>query len=460
MRIVALSLSLLAVLSGSPASADASNPPRKPNIIFILADDLGYGDLGCYGQTKIKTPNLDKLASQGLRLTQAYAGSTVCAPSRCALMTGKHTGHCTIRGNAQIALSKGEVTVASLLKAAGYATGLIGKWGLGDPGSSGYPDLQGFDEFFGYSNQTHAHNYYPDYLWRNRNKVALDNTVKAGVATSKKTYSHDLFAKESLDFVRKHKDHPFFLYLALTIPHANNEAGKNGMEVPSDEPYSKEPWPQNQKNHAAMITRMDRDIGALMDLLRELGIDDNTIVIFSSDNGPHQEGGNDPTFFRSSGVLRGIKRSLHEGGIRVPMIVRWPGQVPAGKTSDQICAFWDFLPTVAELVGEKTPANIDGVSMVPTLLGRGEQKQHEYLYWEFYEGGFKQGVRAGDWKVIHDKFAGTFELYNLKEDLSERNDVAAGNPEVVARIQNYLKAARTEDPNWIPRPAGKKKASN
>jgi arylsulfatase A-like enzyme len=447
---------VLAVLAAWTPSATASGGVRKPNIIFILADDLGYGDVGCYGQKKIKTPNIDTLAAQGMRFTQAYAGSTVCAPSRCALMTGKHSGHCTIRGNARVPLESGAVTVARLLREAGYVTGLIGKWGLGEVDTTGSPNMQGFDYFFGYTDQHLAHNYYPDFLWRNSAKVALDNKVKGNVAFEKKTYSHDLFAGEALEFIRKNKNQPFFLYLAFTIPHANNEAGKNGMEVPSDAPYSKESWPQNQKNHAAMVTRMDRDIGAILHLLRELGLDDDTMIFFSSDNGPHREGGNDPTFFGSSGPFRGIKRSLHEGGIRVPAIVRWQGHVPAGKTSDHVWAFWDFLPTVAELIGAKAPTKIDGLSIVPTLLGKGTQKQHDFLYWEFHEG-FAQGVRMGDWKAVKDKFGGKLELYDLKTDLGETSDVADRNPEVVARIEAYLKTARTDDPNWVPKPASKTK---
>jgi arylsulfatase A-like enzyme len=454
-----LFLTALSVLTALPRPAPAQQPARKPNIIFILADDLGYGDLGCYGQKKIKTPNLDRMAAQGLRFTQAYAGSTVCAPSRCALMTGKHTGHCTVRGNARVPLGKGESTIARLLRAVGYVTGLIGKWGLGEPGTTGHPNLQGFDYFFGYTDQRHAHNYYPDFLWRNQDKFPLPgNKVKGGVAYERATYSHDLFTQEALEFIARNKDRPFFLYLAYTIPHANNEAGKNGMEVPNDEPYHNEPWPQAQRNHAAMITRLDRDVGKLLDRLRELGLDENTIVFFSSDNGPHREGGGDPFFFRSSGPLRGFKRSLHEGGVRVPMIVRWPGRVPAGKTSDQVWAFWDFLPTACELAGAEPPRGVDGISVVPTLLGKGGQKQHEFLYWEFHEGGFQQGVRMGDWKAVREKLGGPLELYNLREDLGEKNDVAARHPDVEARIEAYLKTARTEDPRWPIKPGKKKQA--
>jgi arylsulfatase A-like enzyme len=441
----------------STPSGFAAGPRKQPNVIFILADDLGYGDLGCYGQKKIKTPNLDRMAAQGLRFTQAYAGSTVCAPSRCALMTGKHTGHCRVRGNALVPLEPGDTTVATVLRAAGYATGLIGKWGLGEPGSTGVPNRQGFDYFFGFLNQRHAHNYYPDYLWRNEEKVQIPgNVVVDNVATKKVTYSHDLFTREALQFIERNKAAPFFLYLAYTIPHANNEAGKNGMEVPSDEPYSKEPWPQAQKNHAAMITRMDRDIGRIFEKLRELDLDEDTIVFFSSDNGPHREGGGDPFFFLSSGPLRGFKRSLHEGGVRVPMIVRWAGRVPAGKTSEHIWAFWDFLPTAAELGGGKAPAAIDGLSVVPTLLGKGGQKQHEFLYWEFHEGGSQQAVRTGDWKAIRSKLGAPLQLYNLRTDLGEQHDVAARHPEVIARIEAYLRTARTDSPQW-PLRAGKGK---
>jgi arylsulfatase A-like enzyme len=449
----------LALLTPPAASDARAGEARRPNLIFILADDLGYGDLGCYGQQKIKTPNLDRLAAQGVRFTQAYAGSTVCAPSRCALMTGKHTGHCTVRGNALVPLQPDEVTLARLLRSAGYTTGLIGKWGLGEPGSSGVPNRQGFDYFFGYLNQVHAHNYYPDYLWRNEEKVPLPgNVVEKGVAKKKAIYSHDLFTQEALQFIERHRAQPFFLYLAYTIPHANNERGKlegNGMEVPSDAPYSNEPWPQAQKNHAAMITLMDRDIGRLLDRLRELKLDEDTIVFFSSDNGPHKEGGGDPAFFRSSGPLRGFKRSLHEGGVRVPMLVRWTGKTKPGTVNDHVWAFWDMLPTVAELAGAKAPQGVDGISVVPTLLGKGTQKQHDFLYWEFHEKGFQQAVRMGDWKALRS-LGGKLELYNLRTDLGETTNVAAQNPEVVSRIESYLKSARTESAQF-PIKAPKKK---
>lgn len=443
---IALASALVAFVSVTgPVSAGRA---EKPNIIFILADDLGYGDLGCYGQQKIKTPFIDRLAGQGMRFTQFYAGSTVCAPSRCALMVAQHTGHCLVRGNARVPLRPDDVTIAEVLKSAGYTTGLIGKWGLGEDDSTGVPNLQGFDYFFGYLNQHHAHNYYPDFLWRNQEKVKLKNVVLPGdnFAKTKAEYSHDLFAKEAAEFIDKNHKRPFFLYLALTIPHANNELGKVGMEVPDDAPYSESPWPQQQRNHAAMVTRMDRDIGRLVEQLQQLGIDDNTLILFSSDNGPHREGGNDPDFFNSSGGLRGIKRSLHEGGIRVPFIARWPGKIAPGSTSDHIGAFWDVLPTLAELAGAKAPANSDGISFLPTLLAR-EQKAHEALYWEFHEGGTVQGVRMGNWKAVRTHGA-PIELYDLSKDQGETRNIASMHPEVVARVEAYLKTARTPSEHW------------
>ena len=426
---------------------------KKPNIIFILADDLGYGDLGCYGQERIKTPNLDRMAEEGMRFTEHYAGSTVCAPSRCVLMTGLHTGHCLVRGNARVPLRPSDVTVAELLKKAGYSTGIVGKWGLGEPGSTGVPNKKGFDYWFGYLNQRHAHNYYPDYLWRNEEKVQLKNEVKGGVATRRVEYSHDLFTEEALAFVERSKDKSFFLYLAYTIPHANNEARQKGMEVPDYGIYKDKDWPQPQKGHAAMITRMDGDIGKLFAKLKELGIDESTLVMFSSDNGPHREGGNKPDFNDSNGPLRGIKRDLYEGGIRVPTLARWPGKIKAGSVSDHISGFWDFLPTCAELAGFKAPKGIDGISMVPTLLGKPQkQKKHEFIYWEFHEQGKKQAVRMGDWKGVRLNVArkpnAPIELYNLKTDVGEKHNVADQHPEVVAKIAKYMKTARTPSKDW------------
>jgi arylsulfatase A-like enzyme len=440
----------------------------KPCIIFILADDLGYGDLGCYGQTKIKTPNLDKLAAEGMRFTSFYAGSTVCAPSRCALMTGLHTGHAFIRGNGAVALRPQDLTVAEILKQAGYRTGLIGKWGLGNPNTTGLPQLKGFDQFVGFLDQTHAHDYYPEYLWRydppTDAKPGYDGRVefRENQGGNKGVYVDDLFASAALNFVRFNKPEPlnkyrpFFLYLAYTSPHANNEEGRrtgNGMEVPSDAPYSDRSWPAVEKNKAAMITRLDAYVGQLLDKLKELKLDDNTIIFFSSDNGPHKEGGVDPKFFQSSGPLRGIKRDLYEGGIRVPLIVRWPGRIKPGTVNDQPWAFWDFLPTAAQLAGAKIPEKLDGLSMLAALQGLPQTSQHEFLYWEFHERGFQQAVRMGDWKAVRPQAGAPLELYNLSTDLGEKQNVAAQNPVVLAKIEEYLKAARTESAHWPIKPA-------
>ena len=423
----------------------------KPNIIFILADDLGYGELGCYGQKRIKTPNLDRLAAEGVRFTQCYAGSPVCAPSRATLMTGRHTGHVSIRGNALVPLAANETTVAEVLKGAGYQTGLIGKWGLGETNTPSTPDQRGFDEWLGFLNQHHAHEYYPSYLWRSSdlNEQGLTNRpIVENQNGARGWYVHDLFTQAATNFIRISKYKPFFLYLAYTIPHANNELKELGMQVPSDAPYSAENWPQPEKNKAAMITRMDRDIGSILAQLQALRIESNTVVFFSSDNGPHKEGGANAQFFQSSGPLRGIKRDMYEGGIRVPMIARWPGKIPAGVTSEQVWAFWDFLPTAAELAGVKLPGGIDGLSFVPALLGKKQTNQHEFLYWEFHEKGSKQAVRMGDWKAVRLAPGAPLELYNLKTDLGEIHNVAASQSRIVAKVEAYLKTARTESEHW------------
>lgn len=438
-------------------------PNRRPNVIFILADDLGYGDVGCYGQTRIRTPNLDKLAADGMRFTQFYAGTTVCAPSRAVLMTGRHSGHVSIRGNALVPLATNETTLAEVLKGSGYFTGCFGKWGLGRENTGATPMKRGFDEWYGYLDQTHAHNYYPTQLWRSSTAAGVADTalnVDGNANGAKGTYSHDLFTKAAQNFVRIGHWEPFFMYLAYTIPHANNELKAHGMEVPSVEPYANEAWPEPEKAKAAMITRMDRDIGTILEQLRHYKIESNTVVFFSSDNGPHREGGVDSKFFNSAGPLRGIKRDMYEGGIRVPLIVRWPGHVPAGKVSDQVWAFWDILPTVAELTGAKTPSGIDGLSFAPTLLGRPQEKTHEFLYWEFHEGGSKQAARSGDWKVIRPGPGQALELYDLKADLGETNNVASSHAEVVARFENYLKTARTESAEWPMRTEAEEKAAN
>jgi len=437
---------------------------EKPNLIYIMVDDLGYGDLGCYGQQRIKTPSLDKMAAEGLKFTDHYAGSTVCAPSRCVLMTGVHTGHALVRGNREVKpmgqwpLPENTTTVARLLKRAGYATALIGKWGLGGPDSSGHPNNQGFNHFFGYLCQRHAHNFYPEFLFRNSDRVPLDNTVAnprpdgAGVAVKRNDYSHDLCAAEALEFVERNKDKPFFLYLALTIPHANNEAGGKGMEVPSLGDYADLDWPEPQKGHAAMISRMDADVGRLLAKLDELGIDERTLVLFTSDNGPHREGGNNPDFNNSNGPLRGIKRDLYEGGIRVPLVARWPGHIEPGTQTGHASAFWDFLPTACDLVGIEAPNSIDGVSYLPTLLGKEDQAAHDYLYWEF---GRKQAVRQGDWKAVRQSPDGKIELYNLAADLGETKNVAAEQPAIVAKMAALMKAAHVESELFPLTPAGR-----
>ncbi len=390
-----------------------------------------------------------------MRFLQHYAGSTVCAPSRSALMTGQHTGHTRVRGNSpRTPLRPEDVTVAEVLRGAGYATACIGKWGIGEEGTTGLPTRQGFDYFFGYLNQTNAHFYYPPFLWRNETRVLLEgNDPEAQVGQ----YSHDLITQEALDFVSRQEEQPFFVYLAYTIPHAEVVAPEDSMSAfrgkfdpePAhvDRHYGDQPTPRAA--HAAMVSRMDRDVGRLLDLLRERGIAENTVVFFTSDNGPHKAGGHDPEFFDSNGPLRGLKRDLYEGGIRVPMIACWPGKIAAGTVNDHVSAFWDFLPTCVELAGAEGVAGVDGLSMAPTLLGEAElQANHEYLYWEFYEQGGKQAVRWGQWKGVRldvrRNREGPIELYDLSEDLGETNDVAARHPRVVRRMEGFMRDARTD----------------
>jgi uncharacterized sulfatase len=475
-------LCLAALFSASLAlanTADGATRPNapRPNIVFILADDLGYGDLGCYGQKLIKTPRLDRMAREGIRFTDFYAGNTVCAPSRSVLMTGQHMGHTHVRGNAPgpdmsaQSLRDEDVTVAEVLKTAGYTTGLCGKWGLGDDapgGRAGLPRRQGFDFFYGYLNQVHAHNYYPEFLWRNETKQKLANVVHrldrsyggftGGWATKRVDYSHDLIADEAIGFIEDSAqgDRPFFLYLALTIPHANNEATRgtgDGQEVPDYGIYADRDWPNQDKGQAAMITRMDGDVGRILDLLKKLNIDERTVVMFSSDNGPHNEGGHNPERFSPSGPLRGMKRDLSEGGIRVPFIVRWPGTTPAGTTSSHVAYFGDLMATAAELAGVEPPENIDSISLVPTLIGNPQQQEsHDYLYWEFYEQGGKQAVRSGKWKAIRQPWmTGKTRLYDLGNDVAEAHDVAQQHPEQVARLEAIMAEAHRPHPNWQPR---------
>jgi arylsulfatase A-like enzyme len=430
--------------------ARARKPAGKPNIIFIMADDMGYGDLGCYGQKLIQTPNIDRLAEEGTRFTDCYTGSTVCAPSRSVLMTGQHTGHTRVRNNMakvggtlvedngsperRVPLESEDVTVAEVLRKAGYATGITGKWGLAEPDTPGVPNRQGFDEWFGYLNQRRAHTYYPPYLWHNEYKVVL----KANQNGQRKEYSHDMFTNFALDFVRRHKNGPFFLYLPYTLPHGD-------YEIPSTDPYTDKPWPDDARVYAAMITRLDGDVGRLMGLLKELDIDKQTLVFFCSDNGAARRWDG---LFDSSGPLRGQKTTLYEGGIRTPMIVRWPGRVPAGKTSNAPWYFADVLPTLADVAGVEPPSNIDGISILPLLLGTPQKTDDRFLYWEFPAGKFQQAVRWRHYKAVRLAPGQPLELYDLSKDIAEKNNIAAKRPDVIARIEKVLKTARTNSPNW------------
>jgi arylsulfatase A-like enzyme len=471
-------LLLLLTLSLPMLASGQTNAPSKPNLIWIMADDLGWGDLGCYGQKVITTPNLDRMAAEGMRFTHFYSGATVCAPSRSVFMTGLHHGHTRVRGNAgdanpaAQALKPEDVTVAKALKEVGYKTALIGKWGLGDIGAaeSGMPRKQGFDEFYGYMNQHHAHNHFPDFLWRNETKEPLSNVIVpvgehgAGYATEAIHYSDDLFADECLKFVSDNKAKPFFLYWAMVIPHANNERGKilgDGAHVPDYGPYKDKDWPNQDKGQAAMISRLDSYVGRMMDQLKTLGIAENTLVIFTSDNGPHDESKHDLERFDPNGPYTGIKRSLTDGGIRVPFIAWWPGKVKPG-VSDHPGYFPDWFATAAELAEAKAPANLDGLSLVPTLTGEGTQKEHEFLYWEFHEGGFKQAaLYQGRWKGIRSGGPdAAVQLFDQENDVAELTNVADKYPEIAAKIGDYLKTARTPSADWEPQwqKVGKKKA--
>ena len=459
--------SLPALFVTSAAASFAQTQVPQPNIVFIMADDLGYGELGCYGQHIVQTPNVDRLAAEGMKFTQFYAGCAVCAPSRSVLMTGKHMGHTTVRGNAGAAnpaaqtLRTGDITFARVLHDAGYTTGLVGKWGLGLSGEEGEPYRQGFDYFYGYLSQTQAHNHYPDFLYRDRERITLPNEVThvgptgAGYATKRVQYADDLIFDEGRAFIERNKARPFFLELSLITPHANDEAAKalgDGQEVPDYGPYADKAWPNPLKGQAAMITRMDAAIGELMAQLKQLKLDDRTLVIFTSDNGPHNEGGTgfNPDFFRASGPLRGIKRDLTEGGIREPFIARWPGRIKAGAVSGHVGYFGDMMATFADLAGAKPPEHLDSVSIVPTLLGRGPQAKHDYLYWEFYEGGVSQAVLLdGHWKGLRaKKVTAAIELFDLDHDLGETTDVAAKNPAVVARIADLMRTAHVDNEHW------------
>ncbi len=454
----------------SPLAALAA-PARPPNLIWIMADDLGYGDLGSYGQKVISTPHLDRMAQEGLRFTQFYAGATVCAPSRSVLMTGRHHGRTRVRGNAGTvnpaaqALREGDTTVAGALQAAGYATALIGKWGLGDVGAAagGLPRRHGFGYFFGFLNQTHAHNHFPDFLWRNEDRISLPNKVTpvgsvpgAGYATDAVLFADDLFTDEALKFVSNHQQRPFFLYWSMIIPHSNNERTrelKNGAHVPDFGPYAAKDWSEQDKGQAAMISRMDGYVGRMLAHLRQLGLAENTLVIFTSDNGPHNESNHDLSRFQPSGPFNGTKRSLTDGGIRVPAIAWWPGTVKPGAISGHVAYFGDWFATATELAGVAAPTGLDSISFAPTLRGAARQAAHEFLYWEFHERGFTQAaLYQSRWKGIRERSrSAPVALYDLQNDIAEKENVAARHPEIAARIDAYLKTARSESADWTPR---------
>ena len=454
----------------------------KPNIVFILADDLGYREMGCFGQEKIKTPHLDRLATQGMKLTQHYSGNAVCAPSRCVLLTGKHPGHAFVRANkstppeGQWPIPESEVTIAELLKRQGYVTGAFGKWGLGGPESTGRPLNQGVDRFFGYNCQAHAHSYYPSYLWDNERHVVLKNVpeVPGHASLAKgadpsdprsydqfkgKDYAPDRIHEQALQFIRDHKDEPFFLYYPSVIPHVAlhvpDEDLKPYLDLGWKDPpftrgagYGYTPHFTPRAAYAAMITRLDRYVGNVLKTLDELGLSENTLVIFTSDNGTTHLGQEvDYNFFKSVGELRGLKGSLYEGGVRVPTVVRWPGKVAEGSARDFVSGFEDWMPTLLDAVGAggTVPQSVDGISLLPTLLGK-EQSQREYLYREFPSYGGQQTIRVGDWKAVRQNMSKgnlKVELYNLAEDVSESKNVAAENPELVAKLTKMMTDVRT-----------------
>jgi arylsulfatase A-like enzyme len=458
----------LASVAFGPMFASCEDP--KPNIVYILLDDAGYGDLSCYGQQKFKTPNIDRLANEGMKFTDHYSGSTVCAPTRCSLLTGFHTGHTYVRGNREVkpegqaAMPAEIVTIPRLLRNAGYKTGAFGKWGLGAPGSSSDP-VEHFDEFYGYNCQREAHNYYPTHLWHNEQRVPLDG----------KTYTATLIHDKAIDFIRENKDGPFFAFLPTTIPHAAMHAPEE-FNAPFRKKFAqfenkigKYSGPEVENPIAAfagMMTLLDEQVGQVLDVLEELGIDDNTLVMLTSDNGPHKEGGHDPVFFDSNGPLQGFKRDLYEGGIRAPLMARWPGKIKAASVSDHVSAHWDMLPTFCELAGIVAPKSSDGISMVPELMGDAKsQSAHEYLYWEFYERGGKRAVRFGDWKAVQlnlNKDANApVQLFHLPSDVAETNDVAEKHPELVQKAKAFFEDAHVPSPFWkFGPPAKKPRAKN
>jgi arylsulfatase A-like enzyme len=460
---------LSALLIASAGASLSQAAQQSPNIIFILADDLGYGDLSCQGQTHFLTPNIDALAARGMRFTQHYSGCSVCAPARCSLLTGLHTGHTPIRGNAEVQpegqqpMPAETFTASKLFKQAGYTTGVFGKWGLGAPGSASEPLNSGFDRFYGYNCQRQAHHYYPYFLWNDEQREILWNNTGLECGD----YAPDLIHAKTVEFIRANKDRPFFCYYALVQPHAEMAATKDymakyrGKFLPESSYSGCDGGPQFRRGDytsqpeahaafAAMVNMLDDYVGDVMAELEKLGIADNTLVLFASDNGPHEEGGADPVYFDSNGPFRGFKRDLYEGGVRVPFIASWPGKVPAGTVSDHVSAFWDFLPTMSELIGQPLPGTVDGISLLPTLLGQSGQKEHDYLYWEFHEQGGRQAIRKGNWKGVRcnvdKKPDSPLELYDLTKDPGETTNVSSQHPEVAAELDRLIRSARTESP--------------
>ena len=454
MKSIYLTLLLFSILGSSCQRKQQIEKSQKPNVIFIMADDMGYADAGCYGQKIIQTPNIDKLAAEGMRFTQAYSGSSVCAPARSVLMTGMHTGHTRIRGNfglggvlglggnkGRVPIKDEDFTIAELMKSAGYKTGMVGKWGLGEPNTSGEPNSQGFDEFYGFLNQRRAHSYYPDYIWKNREKVVLSGN-KDGKGSD---YTHDLFADYAVDFIQRQKENPFFLYLPLCIPHSRYELPDLGI-------YKDKDWDKKAVAYAAMISRMDNSIGRILTALKENGLDENTIVFFTSDNGA-AESSQEWDLFDSNNPLRGVKRDPYEGGIRVPMIVRYPNKIQAGTTSDLPWYFADVLPTLAELTKIQTSENIDGKSVLLTLMGEKQDFSDRYMYWEFYEKRGWRAIHFDDWKAIqqdmHFKERKPIELYNLKDDISEENNIADQHPEIVKKAMEIFEEAHIPSEHYV-----------
>ena len=469
LAVTACALLFVQTLDTQSVKAESSD---RPNVVLIMADDLGYGDLGCYGQSKIQTPRIDEMARQGMRFTDHYSGSNVCAPTRCSLVTGLHTGHCTIRGNRQAADAEGQwplpadaTTIGGQLQAAGYVTGMFGKWGLGNPGTSGDPLRQGWDTYYGYTDQIRAHNYFPDFLLRDGAREPLDNEVVylseklwhkgiGSYATEQNEYSHDLIMDAALQFIRRNQGVPFFAYLPVALPHGNGEARGSQMEVPDFGPYAdRSDWSVDAKGYASMVSRLDTSVGEVIDLLKQLELDENTLVLFTSDNGPVRT---ITPFFDSNGPFQGIKRDVYEGGIRAPLVAWWPGTITGGSETDHVSAHWDYLPTFLELAGRSAPANTDGISLLPTLLDQpADQRPHDFLYWEDGADG-SVGIRVGKWKGILPPESAddltTWRVFNLEKDPGETNNLAGSHPDLVTKFAEMFRRAHSAS-KLFPHPA-------